>query len=157
MGKGGSSKSTNNTQTTSTSGQNGITGDNLGVTVAGVNNSSLDITMTDHGAIEKATEMAELSMTTLGDGVERVLDSNTDVTTHAIDSVERSSSVNAQHLAAVASSAATQNAKSLETVAQLATTQSDGGQIETTQQIVKAVAIVVGGAAAVLTAKAVFK
>ena len=156
MGKGGSSSSTNNTQTTSISGQNGIQGDNLGVTVAGVNNSKLDITMTDHGAIEKASEMAELTMTTLGDGVEAVIDSNTDVTTHAMDSVERASSVNAQHLAAVASSAATQHSKSLDTVAQLATTQADGGQIETTQQVVKAIAIVVGGVAAVFVAREVF-
>ncbi|MDB1122838.1 hypothetical protein [Vibrio algarum] len=112
--------------------------------------------MTDHGAIEKASEMAELTMTTLGDGVEAVIDSNTDVTTHAMDSVERASSVNAQHLAAVASSAATQHSKSLDTVAQLATTQADGGQIETTQQVVKAIAIVVGGVAAVFVAREVF-
>ncbi|KKZ05237.1 chemotaxis protein, partial [Vibrio parahaemolyticus] len=45
------SKSSNTSNTTNVSGQNAISGDNLGVAISGVNNSTINTTMTDHGAV----------------------------------------------------------------------------------------------------------
>ncbi|MCW8330874.1 chemotaxis protein [Photobacterium sp. SDRW27] len=74
MGKGGSSSSTNQNTSVNTSGQNAIQGDNLGVALSGINDSEIDVTMTDHGAMERAAELSELAIT-----------NNTAVTTEALD------------------------------------------------------------------------
>lgn len=51
---GGKSNSSNATTSTNVSGQNAIDGDNLGTAISGVNNSTLHVTATDHGAVNKA-------------------------------------------------------------------------------------------------------
>lgn len=53
------SKSSNTSNTTNVSGQNAISGDNLGVAISGVNNSTINTTMTDHGAVNAAMELGE--------------------------------------------------------------------------------------------------
>ncbi|KJY93965.1 hypothetical protein TW84_01590 [Vibrio neptunius] len=62
MGKGGSSSSSNTTQTTNVSGTNAVSGDNLGVLLSGVNGSTVNVTATDHGAVKAASNMAESSL-----------------------------------------------------------------------------------------------
>ncbi|ARC91221.1 hypothetical protein B6A42_02370 [Vibrio coralliilyticus] len=64
MGKGGSSSSSNTTQTTNVSGTNAVSGDNLGVLLSGVNGSTVNVhaTTTDHGAVKAASDMAESSL-----------------------------------------------------------------------------------------------
>ncbi|MGI2932281.1 hypothetical protein [Vibrio fluvialis] len=55
---GGRSTSANQTTTTNVSGQNGIQGDNLGVSAAGIN-GNLNINMSDAGAMAAASDMAK--------------------------------------------------------------------------------------------------
>lgn len=91
MGGGGSSSSKNTTESTNTSGQNAISGDNLGVTIAGVNDSNIDVTMTDHGAMERAAELGELALTSNVQALEvaaglgsDAIDANKDIASDAI-------------------------------------------------------------------------
>lgn len=146
MGGGGSSKSSNKTTTTNVSGQNGIQGDNLGASIAGVNNSTVSVNMTDHGAIEKAGQLAELAMTTAGDSTKAALESNTEVATSAMDHVSNfagetlnqvsaTNSENLQYMAGLAGNQASQNAKNLETIKELASMSVDGGQVETSSKM----------------------
>jgi hypothetical protein len=159
MGKGG--KTSSSSTTNNVSGQNGIQGDNLGASIAGVNNSTVSVNMTDHGAIEKAAQLGELAMTTLGDTTDKVIDKNAevaskamsisaDVSTNAVNKVtdfadtalnkySSSNSENLQMMAGLAGNQAAQNAKNLETVASLAQAKADGGQVATTEQMTKAV------------------
>ncbi|BDU42896.1 chemotaxis protein [Vibrio nigripulchritudo] len=73
MGKNKSSSS-NKTTTTNTSGQNAIDGDNLGTAISGVNNSTVMVTATDHGAVAGALEMAEHGFDVVGEAVGDTLD-----------------------------------------------------------------------------------
>lgn len=86
------SKSSSDTTTTNNSGQNVIQGDNLGVSLSGINGNVGDITTTDHGAVEKSFEFAEataeLAMTANADVSKAALDANTSVTGRALDSVD---------------------------------------------------------------------
>ncbi len=152
MGKGGSSKSTSNT--TNVSGQNGIQGDNLGASIAGVNNSTVSVNMTDHGAIEKAGQLAELAMTTAGNSTQAALDSNTKVSTSAMDHVSdfagdtlkqqaQTNSENLQYMAGLAGNQANQNAKNLETIKELASLNVDGGQLETSSKMSSLTVVIV--------------
>ncbi|NOH31383.1 hypothetical protein F0244_25005, partial [Vibrio mediterranei] len=61
-GGGGSSKSSNQTHNTNVSGTNAVSGDNLGVLVSGINNSTIKATMTDHGAIDTASKLASKAL-----------------------------------------------------------------------------------------------
>ncbi|WP_217515399.1 chemotaxis protein [Vibrio metschnikovii] len=54
---GGKSKSSSNTTNNNTSGQVGIDGDNLGVALSGIANSTVNVTATDHGAVNAAFDM----------------------------------------------------------------------------------------------------
>ncbi len=48
---GGKSSSSNKTSTKNTSSQNAISGDNLGVALSGIEGSTINATVTDHGSI----------------------------------------------------------------------------------------------------------
>ncbi len=78
---GKKSESKNTTTTTNVGGTNAIHGDNLGVSVAGVNNSTMTITATDHGAVDKSLDFAESA-------AEFAMTSNAEVTGRALDSVD---------------------------------------------------------------------
>lgn len=180
MGKGGESSSNSNTTTTNVSGQNGISGDNLGVSMAGVNNSDVSISMTDHGAVAAAAEMADVAFGAAESiGVE-ALQANSDVSQAAIDAALQSSSnaldantevtgmafdfgsdamesaaelgaaavqsandaaemvslahgENLQYVAGLAGQNAAQQGQALETLKELASQKSDGGQLETSK------------------------
>ncbi|WP_332398557.1 hypothetical protein [Vibrio metschnikovii] len=54
---GGRSSSSSSTTNNNTSGQTGIEGDNLGVALSGIANSELNISSTDHGAVNAALAM----------------------------------------------------------------------------------------------------
>lgn len=54
---GGKSRSSSNTTNNNTSGQVGIDGDNLGVALSGIANSTVNVTATDHGAVNAAFDM----------------------------------------------------------------------------------------------------
>ena len=90
------SKSTSTNNTTNVSGQNAIDGDNLGVALSGVNNSTINanMTMTAHGAIDAALALGEEAFHLGGEMIasnERVpleaMDMNRDMAETAIDEV----------------------------------------------------------------------
>ncbi|NOH85904.1 hypothetical protein F0249_19135 [Vibrio sp. 03-59-1] len=58
------SKSRSSNTTTNVSGQNAISGDNLGTAISGVNGSEINVNMTqtDHGAIEAASKTSQKAM-----------------------------------------------------------------------------------------------
>lgn len=85
MGGKSSSSSSNTTTTTTTnvSGTSAVSGDNWGANISGVNNSDINLTMTDHGAMQVAAEFGEGALQLSQDA----LKNNTEVSTHAIDAI----------------------------------------------------------------------
>nr|WP_321386241.1 chemotaxis protein [uncultured Vibrio sp.] len=138
------SDSTNNSTSTNNSGQNAISGDNLGVAISGINDSTINTTMTDHGAIDAAFEFGG----ELLDSNERVtmqaMDTTQDVAETAIDEVAEfagnslatyasTNSENLNMLAGLAGNQAAQNSKNLQSMMDLAKFKQDGGQVETSK------------------------
>ncbi|RWX54982.1 chemotaxis protein [Photobacterium chitinilyticum] len=160
MGKGGSSSSKNTTTTTNTSGQNAIQGDNLGVAISGVNGSNINVSMTDHGAMARASELGELALTSntqvstaalkMGkDTVDSAMDfgrdairANAEVSNNAMEHVSTAHGENLQMLAGLAGNQATQNAENLATIKDLAAMKADGGQVATSKQMTVMVGLV---------------
>ncbi|MCG7500039.1 hypothetical protein MHO82_24555 [Vibrio sp. Of7-15] len=97
MGGGGKSSSNTSTTNTNVSGQTGIEGDNLGVAVSGVN-GPVNITATDHGAVEKSFELGNKTIETLGDSFGELTESNTKVATEAMNNMR---GINEDSLAAL--------------------------------------------------------
>jgi hypothetical protein len=145
---GGGGKTSSNSTSTSTSGQNAIQGDNLGNAISGVNDSTINVTSTDHGAIEKAAQLGELAMTTLGSSTDKALDSVSSFAGSALNKYSASNSENLQMLAGLAGNQATQNEKNLEALAALSQSKADGGQVATSEQMTKAVMYVAVAAVA---------
>jgi len=85
MGKGGSSSSKTTTSNTNVSGQNAIQGDNLGVSLAGVNNSTVTVTGTDYGALERADKLVQESMDAMKESAAAAVQSNESVSESAIN------------------------------------------------------------------------
>lgn len=145
----GKSKSKSSQNSTNVSGSNAINGDNLGVSLSGVNNSDVNVTMTDHGAIEKAAELGELALSSNVDVSKAALDSNTEVSKaafdlgeHAIDEVSEAHGENLQMLAGLAGNQAAQNSENLQAIKDLAEMNTDGGQVATTKQMTITVGLV---------------
>ena len=73
---GGKSKSSsqvaNTTHTTNTSGVSSVDGDNYGANIAGLSNSSVNLTLTDHGAIMAAKAAADQSFALGSKAVESI-------------------------------------------------------------------------------------
>ncbi|HCH2592282.1 TPA: chemotaxis protein [Vibrio parahaemolyticus] len=148
------SKSSNTSNTTNVSGQNAISGDNLGVAISGVNNSTINTTMTDHGAVNAAMELGEQAFEFGGEMLnsnERIsleaMDTTHDIAETAIDEVvdfagsslatyASTNSENLDMLAGLAGSQAAQNSKNLEAMMDLAKFKQDGGQVETSKMMV---------------------
>ncbi|MBO0165557.1 chemotaxis protein, partial [Vibrio alginolyticus] len=143
------SKSSNTSNTTNVSGQNAISGDNLGVAISGVNNSTINTTMTDHGAVNAAMELGEQAFEFGGEMLnsnERIsleaMDTTHDIAETAIDEVAdfagdslatyaSTNSENLDMLAGLAGNQAAQNSKNLQAMMDLAKFKQDGGQVET--------------------------
>ncbi|WP_025519032.1 hypothetical protein [Vibrio parahaemolyticus] len=148
------SKSSNTSNTTNVSGQNAISGDNLGVAISGVNNSTINTTMTDHGAVNAAMELGERAFEFGGEMLnsnERIsleaMDTTHDIAETAIDEVAdfagdslatyaSTNSENLDMLAGLAGNQAAQNSKNLQAMMDLAKFKQDGGQVETSKMMV---------------------
>ncbi|MFH4711559.1 chemotaxis protein [Vibrio alginolyticus] len=148
------SKSSNTSNTTNVSGQNAIRGDNLGVAISGVNNSTINTTMTDHGAVNAAMELGEQAFEFGGEMLnsnERIsleaMDTTHDIAETAIDEVAdfagdslatyaSTNSENLDMLAGLAGNQAAQNSKNLQAMMDLAKFKQDGGQVETSKMMV---------------------
>ncbi|HHC6632341.1 chemotaxis protein [Vibrio parahaemolyticus] len=148
------SKSSNTSNTTNVSGQNAISGDNLGVAISGVNNSTINTTMTDHGAVNAAMKLGEQAFEFGGEMLnsnERIsleaMDTTHDIAETAIDEVAdfagdslatyaSTNSENLDMLAGLAGSQAAQNSKNLQAMMDLAKFKQDGGQVETSKMMV---------------------
>ncbi|HHX8475626.1 TPA: chemotaxis protein [Vibrio diabolicus] len=148
------SKSSNTSNTTNVSGQNAISGDNLGVAISGVNNSTINTTMTDHGAVNAAMELGEQAfefggemlnsnerisleaMDTTHDIVETAIDEVADFAGDSLATYASTNSENLDMLAGLAGSQAAQNSKNLQAMMDLAKFKQDGGQVETSKMMV---------------------
>ena len=135
MGKGGKTKSSNTS--TNTSGQNGIQGDNLGASIAGVNNSTVNVQSTDYGAIEKATQLGELAMTTASSTANKAMDNVSNFADKALSKYSASNSESLQTLSGLAGNQATQNEQNINAMMKLAQMNKDGGQVQTTAEMTK--------------------
>ncbi|AJR08669.1 chemotaxis protein [Photobacterium gaetbulicola] len=82
MGRSKSSKSSN---TTNVSGTAAASGDNNGVMLSGVNDSSISVNMTDHGAMQIASELGELAIASNVEVTTGALESNTEVSKAALN------------------------------------------------------------------------
>lgn len=142
MGGGGSSKSSKTS--TNVSGQNAIQGDNLGASVAGVNNSTVNISTTDHGAIEKAAALGELAMTSVTDTSSKAMDSVSEFAGNALDTYSATNSENLQMMAGLAGNQATQNEKNITALTNLAKLNSNGGQVAANEDLTKSM-LIAGG------------
>ncbi len=139
------SKSSNTSNTTNVSGQNAISGDNLGVAISGVNNSTINTTMT--GAVTAAMELGgEMlnsnerisleAMDTTHDIAETAIDEVVDFAGSSLATYASTNSENLDMLAGLAGSQAAQNSKNLEAMMDLAKFKQDGGQVETSKMMV---------------------
>ncbi|MFW1157223.1 chemotaxis protein [Vibrio parahaemolyticus] len=148
------SKSSNTSNTTNVSGQNAISGDNLGVAISGVNNSTINTTMTDHGAVNAAMELGEQAfefggemlnsnerisleaMETTHDIAETAIDEVADFAGDSLATYASTNSENLDMLAGLAGNQAAQNSKNLQAMMDLAKFKQDGGQVETSKMMV---------------------
>ncbi|EGQ7930297.1 TPA: chemotaxis protein [Vibrio vulnificus] len=132
---GGSSSSSNKTNTTNVTGQNAISGDNLGTAISGVNNSTINVESTDYGAIEQAftmgrdliavTESMNLSNNQFA---QSAIETNAVLAGTMLEEFSSSNSENLQMLAGLAGNQANQNAENLKAIKELAQFNKDGGQ-----------------------------
>lgn len=123
-GDGGESVTETTTTTTNTSGSNAAQGDNLGTMISGVNNSTINTTVTDHGAVSGSLNFA-------GDVVDKVLESNTAANNNVVDVAN-----NAMSTVKDSASQMAINAKeSMNFAKEMATTTITGGSSEGQKQI----------------------
>ncbi|EGA69577.1 methyl-accepting chemotaxis protein [Vibrio sinaloensis DSM 21326] len=133
---GGKSSSKNSTTTTNVSGQNAISGDNLGTAISGVNNSTINVTATDYGAVEESFALGQ-----------QAIEQTTDFANQALEEFSSSNSENLQMLAGLAGNQAAQNTKNLETLQALAKFKQDGGANESNRMnmyVMLAIAVILG-------------
>ncbi|WP_087019055.1 hypothetical protein [Thaumasiovibrio subtropicus] len=136
MGKGGSSSSNTTTTTTNTSGSIAFQGDNLGTNVSGVNMAGdLNLTATDHGAINAALEFATDSMQAYVQGNNDVVSKAMLTTTELADNMMVMNSENLAHMAGLQGNQAAQNTENINAMMKLATIAADGGQTATSEQM----------------------
>ena len=133
---GGKSSSKNSTTTTNVSGQNAISGDNLGTAISGVNNSTINVTATDYGAVEESFALGQ-----------QAIEKTTDFASHALEEFSSSNSENLQMLAGLAGNQAAQNTQNLEALKELSKFKQDGGTNETNRMnmyVMLAIATILG-------------
>lgn len=133
---GGKSSSKNSTTTTNVSGQNAISGDNLGTAISGVNNSTINVTATDYGAVEESFALGQ-----------QAIEQTTDFANQALEEFSSSNSENLQMLAGLAGNQAAQNTKNLEALQALAKFKQDGGANESNRMnmyVMLAIAVILG-------------
>ncbi|EOB4246552.1 chemotaxis protein [Vibrio metschnikovii] len=135
---GGKSKSSSNTTNNNTSGQVGIDGDNLGVALSGIANSTVNVTATDHGAVNAAFDMGGEMIA----GMTQVSNNSLLLADATLSKYSASNSENMQMLAGLSGSQAAQNSKNLKAVMDLAKHKQDGGaSVQSKQQLIAFVAV----------------
>lgn len=147
---GGKSSSSNQTTTSNVSGQNAIQGNNLGTALSGINNSTITVTATDYGAIEKSHQLGELSINQMGELSSQALDQMGGLSKEAIKTVSLNSQENLAMLAGLAGNQAAQNTQNLEAMMDLAKFKQDNGGTE--QSAIMSKNIAIGAATAVAVA-----
>ncbi len=160
MGKGGDQSTSSNTETTSTSGQNAIQGDNLGTAISGISDSTITVSATDHGAIEAARELGELAIngnstvaTNAIDMSEEVAEGAFDLSFQTSEMVSDAHSENLQYIAGLAGSNAANQAESLKAVRDLASKKMDGGAENQSKYMVIGLGLLVGSVVVVTVIK----
>lgn len=167
---GGDSSSSNSTtnNTTNTSGSVGVQGDNAGTIISGVSGSTINTTVTDHGAVSGAFDAINNAIESMnsnnenafdfaGDALDKVIASNNNTIDKTMDVVE-STNNNMKDLAmqSAANAKETMNFASSMTDSVLGKMESalTGGQSSQTNALVKVMIVfaVMGGIA--LTMKA---
>lgn len=113
MGGSSSSSATKN-YNTNVSGQNAIQGDNLGVAISGVNDSTIHATVTDHDSVNRSFDFAEESLNAV-----------TEAQQDAMQAQAVQSSESMQMLQGLAGNQAEQNAKSIKALKELAEKKRD--------------------------------
>ncbi|WP_456296848.1 chemotaxis protein [Vibrio sp. AK197] len=154
---GGKSSSKNQTTSTNVSGQNAISGDNLGTAISGVNNSTLNVTATDYGSVSKALDLGGEIVEQSGQMFDNALSyagqvnqDSLDFADNALEDITASNSENLQMMAGLAGNQAEQNTKNLNAIMDLAKFKQDGGVSASNKQqiiLMAVVALVLGGVA----------
>ena len=141
---GGQSSSKNVTSTSNVSGQNAISGNNLGTAISGVSDSNITVTATDHGAIEQSLLFAE-----------KAVNGSLSFAGDALDDMSTANSESLQMLAGLAGNQAAQNKQSLDSVMELAKFKQDNGQSETRKEMLIMLVLValIMGAVAMMALK----
>ncbi|NOI83326.1 hypothetical protein F0237_21950 [Vibrio tubiashii] len=129
------------TTTTNTSGSAAAGRDNYGVMLAGVNDSDINLSMTDHGAMAIAGELAEEAF----DFGSFALQGNTEVSQHAIDSIK---SMAGQQ---------TETTKAALAMANSAKSREQTGGLDSNNDLLKNVSLIVGIAGTIITVAVLFK
>jgi len=156
-GKSSSSNQTTNvtnttTTTTNTNGTSGISGDNNGAVVAGANNSKINITTTDHGAVKAAAAVVDESLKTIGSSFGDMVKGNSDTTKEALDNMRLNSADTVSAVRAMA----TQSQQTAKEALLLADNVSERGQIGDSGEMSKvaiAVTIAMGVGAVALAVR----
>ena len=128
MGGDSASSNTNTTVNTNTSGSNAAQGDNLGSMISGVNDSTINSTTTDHGAVEGSLDLAGDVIESMTNVVGGALENNSNIFENALDSVN-----------AGAGQAASNAKDTLSFASELAKSAMTDNQSETNQQMIKIV------------------
>ncbi|MGI2800812.1 hypothetical protein WAX87_01770 [Photobacterium damselae subsp. damselae] len=88
MGGDSSSSSSSTNVTTNTSGQNGISGDNTGAAISGVNNSTISVSTTDHGSIEMAGDVLNQALEEIGKVSDSAIDGVNDANERSAEAIK---------------------------------------------------------------------
>lgn len=168
MGGGGRSSSSSSSTTTNTSGQNAIQGDNLGVAVSGINNSTVNVTSTDHGAVKGALEMGSKLVEQSGEMLDKslsfgesaldgafdfgkdALEGSLELAGDVTEKLRNQNSESMQMLAGLSGQQAASNSENIGALLELAKFNKDGGASETNndnKMIIIVVAAVLGAVA----------
>ncbi|HHQ4186213.1 TPA: chemotaxis protein [Vibrio cholerae] len=147
---GGKSNSSNATTSTNVSGQNAIDGDNLGTAISGVNNSTINVTATDHGAVSKALELGGELINQTGEIFDsavgfagKVNKDSLQFAENALEDIASSNSENLQMLAGLSGSQSKQNSDNLNAIMDLAKFKQDNGASENKQQQIILLVVIV--------------
>lgn len=158
------SRQSNITTTTNTSGSAAAGRDNYGVMLAGVNDSDINLTMTDHGAMAVAGSMAEEAF----DFGQQTLKSNETVVTGALDTVnntvdeaftfgtsalEETSEVSQYAIDSIKSMAGqqTETTKAAIAMASDAKSREQTGALDSDNSLLKNISLIVGIAGTIIT------
>ncbi|MDC5855947.1 hypothetical protein [Vibrio europaeus] len=158
------------TTTTNTSGSAAAGRDNYGIMVAGVNDSDINLTMTDHGAMAIAGNLAEEAL----DFGQQTLRSNETIVTGSLDAVsntvdeafnfgtsalEETSEVSQYAIDSIKSMAGqqTETTKAALAMASSAKSREQTGGLESDNNLLKNISLIVGIAGTIITVAVLFK